>query len=267
MESTGRLLATLIAFLVLSAALQGQLIDRTKTRLEPDPAALELSPERRADIYMARKMYREAGDMYKEAIQQNPTSARLANKLGISFHQLLLLSHARRQYEHAWKLDQTYSQALNNLGTVYHATRNYRRAIRTYKRALKVSPYSASIFSNLGTSYFARRKYKAASEAYFQALKLDPNVFETRGTFGTLLQERSVGNRGKYYYFMAKAYAQVEAWDRAILYLRKALEEGFGNSRRIAGDESFSGMHDLPDFQRLAFPETIAKASTGSVRR
>lgn len=250
-----------------TVGLDAQLIDRTARRGRAAVPAGELSLEKRGDIFMARKMYREAGDTYRDAILQEPDSARLVNKLGISYHQLMLLGSARKQYERAWKIDSTYSQALNNLGTVHHAQGNYRKAIRTYKRALKVSPYSASIHSNLGTSYFAKRRYKDASQAYLRALELDPEVFETRGTFGTLLQERSVANLGKYYYFMAKAYAGVEAWERAILYLRKAMEEGYGNRRKVASDPAFVGMHELPDFQRIAFPETLAAAGQGQVQR
>ncbi len=267
MYGADRLLLTILIAATSVAVGHGQLIDRTKQRDLPNPAARDLGPEKRADIYMARKMYREAGDTYKEAIRVTPDSARLVNKLGISYHQLLLLGNARREYERAWRIDKTYSQALNNLGTVHHVQGSYGRAIRTYKRALKLSPYSASIYSNLGTSYFARGKFKEASKAYLAALELDPNVFESRGTFGTLLQERSVANRGKYYYFMAKAYAGVELWDRAILYIRRALEEGFGGPRKVAAEEAFGGMHEMPAFQRIAFPETIAAARPGAQTR
>ena len=258
MSVVARLRVLALGAIVFAAAGQAQLIDRTRERPGIDPAAKELSPERRGDIYMARKMYREAGDIYKEAIRLEPDSAKLINKLGISYHQLLMLGSARQQYERAWRVDNTYSQALNNLGAVHHAQGNYGRAARTYKRALKVSPYSASIHSNLGTSQFARGKFKLASQAYLKALELDPNVFESRGTFGTMLQERSVGNRGKYYYFMAKAYAGAEIWDRAILYIRKAIEEGFGSPRKVASEDAFKAMHEIPEFQRIAFPETIA---------
>ena len=263
---SGRVRSWVLALgaVVLAASGQAQLVDRTKERPGINPAAQDLSPERRGDIYMARKMYREAGDTYKEALRIEPDSAKLINKLGISYHQLLMLGSARRQYERAWRVDKTYSQALNNLGTVHHAQGNYGKAIRAYKQALKVSPYSASIHSNLGTSYFSRRKFKLASQAYLKALDLDPNVFETKGTFGTMLQERSVGNPGKYYYFMAKAYAGAELWDRSILYIRKALEEGFGGPRKVASDPAFKEMHEIPEFQRIAFPETIASAGTPS---
>ena len=263
----GRIFGTMIACASLLAVADAQLIDRTKTYGQPDPGAPNLTLERRADIYMARKMYREASDAYKEAIRQKPDSAKLVNKLGITYHQLLLLNNARKEYERAWKLDRSYSQALNNLGTVHHAQGRYKQSIRTYKKALQVAPYSASIYSNLGTSYFARGKYKDASRAYLRALELDPNVFETRGSFGTLLQERSVGNRGKYYYFMAKAYAGVEMWDRAVLHLRKSLEEGYGGPKRIAADSAFEAMHELPDFRRIAFPEAIAEAAPAAIAR
>ena len=262
----GLVLKVAIVSVTVCAVSPSQLVDRTDPSRDPDPRAGNLTLERRGDIYMARKMYREAGETYEEAIRMEPDSAKLVNKLGISYHQLLMLDDARKQYQRAWKMDKTYSQALNNLGTVYHAKGKFKQAVRTYKDALKVSPYSASIYSNLGTSQFARRRFKDASAAYLKALELDPNVFEVKGNFGTLLQERSVGNRGKYYYFMAKAYAGVEMWDRAILYLRKALEEGFGNARRLAGDSAFEAMHELPDFQRLAFPETIASASDNTTR-
>ncbi|MCY4188987.1 MAG: tetratricopeptide repeat protein [Bryobacterales bacterium] len=251
-----------LSIAALAASGQAQLIDRTSERSGVDPAASELSAERRGDIYMARKMYREASDTYKEALRREPDSAKLINKLGISYHQLLMLGSARREYERAWRADKTYGQALNNLGAVHHAEGNYGKAVRAYKRALKISPYSASIHSNLGTSHFARGKYKLATQAYLKALDLDPNVFETKAAFGTMLQERSVGNRGKYYYFMAKAYAGAEIWERAVLYIRKAIEEGFASPRKVAAESTFKPMHELPEFQRIAFPETMASAGS-----
>ncbi len=260
MHGRSLVLVALLSGSALATVVQAQLVDRTRELIGPDSGTRELSFEKRADIFMARKMYREAGEAYQAALRQEPNSARLVNKLGISYHQLMLLDSARREYERAWRLDKGYSQALNNLGTVHHAQGSYRKAIRSYKKALAISPNSASIQSNLGTSYFARRKYKEASRAYLRALQLDPNVFETSGTFGTLLQERSVTNRGRYYYFMAQAYAGVELWDRAILYLRKALEEGFASPGKIARDRAFEAMHELPAFQRIAFPETIAQS-------
>src|SRR3954447_13843697 len=66
-----------------------------------------LTPEMRGDIFMARKMYREAIEAYGEGPKD---SAVLANKTGIAYHQLLSLDQARRLYERAIKLDPKYSE-------------------------------------------------------------------------------------------------------------------------------------------------------------
>ncbi len=256
-----RMSAILPAALACAAVVSGQLIDRTE---EPDRFELpdsRLNFEKRADIYMARKMYREAEEAYGKALENKPGSARIHNKLGIACHQQTNFGCARRHYERAFKLDKKYSQAVNNLGTVYHAEGRHKKAAQTYKRALKITPYSASIYSNLGTSLFARGKFKDASKAYLTALQLDPLVFEHRGSNGTLLQERSVGDRGKYYFFMAKAHAQVELYDKALLYIRKALEEGYVRRRKIADEKAFEPMLEMPAFRRAVFPQVAAASA------
>src|SRR6266403_4384476 len=133
-----------------------------------------LTAEQRADILMARKMYREAVEGYKEGPLD---SAVIWNKIGIAYHQMMQMDEAKRNYEKALKLNPKYSEAINNLGTVYYSKKSYRRAIGQYRKALKLTPLSASIYSNLGTAEFARKKYKEAFEAYQQALKLDADVF------------------------------------------------------------------------------------------
>jgi len=236
--------------LALALALFPQLVDRTAQPPTPPPAA-DLSPEKRADIYMARKMYREAVDSYQEALRSNPKSYILYNKLGIAYHQQLQLDLAQRCYERAVRLNKSYSEAINNIGTVHYARGRYRGAVSQYKKALKLSPNSASIHSNLGTAYFARKKYKDASDHYLTALKLDPEIFEHRSSVGSILQERSVQDRARFHYYMAKTYAAAGYFDRALLYLRKALEEGLKDRDQIIDAAEFSAMRESPEFQEL----------------
>ena len=188
---------------------QGGLIDRTAI-----PERRAVSPEMRGDIYMARKMFREAVDMYR---QMPPDSAISWNKTGIAFHQMLDLESARRSYERSLKLNPKYPEAINNLGTVHYARKNYRKAISYYKKALE----------------------------------LDPEVFEHRNAAGVLLQERSVEERAKFHCYLAKTYAKAGIHDRALLYLRKALEEGFKEREKLTEDPEFAGMQALPEFQEI----------------
>jgi tetratricopeptide (TPR) repeat protein len=207
-----------------------------------------ISPEARGDVYMARKMYREAVESYGQGPQD---SAIIWNKTGIAYRQMLQLDAAMKRYRRAIRLDAKYPEAINNLGTIFYAEKRYSRAAGCYKRALKLAPASASIYSNLGTAYFAEKKYKDAMQAYDKALQLDPEVFEHHSTYGVLLQERATDERAKYHYYLAKVYAEHGQTDRALQYIRKALEEGFTDRKKLLQDPEFAAMRDLPEFKEL----------------
>ena len=213
----------------------------------PQPKPI-VSPEMRGDILMARKMYREAAEAYKEGPKD---SAVLLNKTGIAYHQMLELGPAEKYYRLAVKANRDYSEAINNLGTVYYARKSYRRAINQYKAALRINPKSASIWSNLGMGYFARKDYVHADESWQKALALDPDVFENHSTQGVLLQERSVEERAKFHYYLAQGYAKRGLNDRALLYIRKALEEGFKDRKKLQEDPAFAALQELPEFKQL----------------
>ena len=211
-------------------------------------AATPLSPEARGDIFMARKMYREAIETYGTV---EPPTAVTLNKMGIANHQLANLDVAKKYYEKSLRANTKYAEAYNNLGTIYYAKKNYRRAISYYKKALGLTPLSASIYSNLGTAQFARKKYKEASEAYQTALQLDPEVFEHRSTQGVLLMERTVAERAKFHFYLAKTYAKGGQNERALQYIRKAIEEGFKDKAKFLEDRDFAELRKLPEFDEL----------------
>ena len=207
-----------------------------------------LTPEARGDVFMARKMYREAIDSYR----QGPANSALTwNKIGIAYHQLTQLDAARKNYEHALKLDPKYSEAMNNLGAIYYAQKKYRAAINRYNSALKLKPDTASYYSNLGTAFFARKDYKKAALAYQTAVRLDPDIFENHGTFGTTLQERSVEEFAKFHYYLARTYAKAGQNDRALLYIRKSLEEGFKDRKLFMEEPEFTNLRTTQEFKDL----------------
>jgi tetratricopeptide (TPR) repeat protein len=215
--------------------------------LPPAPKK-EVGPELKGDILMARKMYREAVDMYKEA----PETAVTLNKIGIAYHQMLDFDSAKRYYDRSLKMNGKYAEAINNLGTIAYARKNYRRAISQYKKALKINPDSASIYSNLGTAYFARKNYDDAMKAYQTAISLDPEVFEHSSTAGVLLQERTVEERAKFHFYQAKLYAKNGMSDRALLCLRRALEEGLKEDRDKLRDlPEFAAIRDTDEFKEI----------------
>ena len=184
-------------------------------------------------------------------LENSKGSAVMLNKTGIAYHQMLQLNLAEKYYRLALRVDPQYAEAINNLGTVYYAKKSYRRAVNQYKKSLRLNPQSASVWSNLGTCYFARKEYARAADALRQALKLDPEVFEQRNTMGVLLQDRSVEEHAKFHYYLAQVYAKGGMNDRALQYIRKALEEGYKERKKIQEDPAFASMRELPEFKEL----------------
>jgi len=207
-----------------------------------------ITPEMRGDIFMARKMYREAIEAFGEG---SPKDAVLRNKIGIAYHQLQELPKALKFYEQAVKLNPKYHEAINNIGTIYYTNKSYRRAISQYRKAIAIAPDQASIHSNLGMAYFARNQMERAVVEFRAALQLDPEVFEHHSSYGVLLQERSVTDRAKYHYWMATLYVQGGRNDLAIQYLRKAIEEGYKERKKLGEDPAFASIRELPEFKQL----------------
>lgn len=237
------------SFIVLLAwqGVPAQNASNTPPPTPPAPARPLLSAQERGDILMARKMYREAIDTYKEA----PETALLANKIGIAYHQLADLGTAAKYYARAVKLDSKYAEAMNNLGTVYYSRGSYRRAIGQYKKVLRIKPESASTLANLGSAYFARKQYELASENYQKALAIDPNVFESRSGVGSVVRDRTVGDRPMFFYYLAKSYAKAGMLEQALNYIRKSVEEGFKERQKFIEEPEFAGLQKDPEFQKI----------------
>jgi tetratricopeptide (TPR) repeat protein len=197
---------------------------------------------------MARKMFREAVAAYKEAPSDSPV---VWNKIGIAWHNMGNLALARANYEHALKVDRKYAEAINNIGTVFYAQKKYRTAIGRYKRALEIAPGKASFWSNLGTAYYSQRKFPEMMQAYDKAIALDPEIFEHRGVGGTEMQDRTVADRARYHFELAKLYAKIGKDELAMRYLRHSFEEGFKDKDKVRKSPEFAALLDKPEFIEL----------------
>jgi tetratricopeptide (TPR) repeat protein len=216
----------------------------------------DLSDEQMADLYMARKEYREASQLYKRLVDQNPQNAVYFNKLGIAMHQQTVLGQALKCYERAVKLDPSYADAQNNIGTIYYQRKKYGKAIKAYQRAIAIRNDMPVLYSNLAYAYFEDKKYEQAIGAFRQALAMDPQLFERNSSRnGSILQDRSVGDRGKFYFLLAKSYAEAGNLDRCLIYLRKAKDEGYKQLAAIREDPSFAAVIKNPAIQEVLTPK------------
>lgn len=219
----------------------------------------DLSDEQLADLYMVRKEYREAAEVYKRLSDQQPRNAVYLNKLGIALHQQAALSAALKYYQRATKVDPTYADAQNNIGTIWYQRKKYGKAIKAYEKALEMRNDMPVLYSNLGYAYFGDKKYDRAIAAFRQALALDPQLFEHNSSRnGSILQDRSVGDRGRFYFLLAKSFAEAGNVERCLLYLRKAKDEGYKELSAVKSDPSFAKVSKDPAIQEILEPKPVA---------
>jgi tetratricopeptide (TPR) repeat protein len=213
----------------------------------------ELPAEKKADVLMARGEYAAAITAYQ---QSNMRSAIVWNNIGMAYHHLYALEQARKAYQQSLALNPRFAAASNNLAAIYYAQHEFKVAEHYYKKALKHSSESAVIYCNLGTDYFAQSKYKKGVKAYQKAYSIDEGVFAPNQAAmvegGGSREQRVAIN-----YYIAQTFAKAGKQEEAIVYLRKAMDEGFKDRKRLDEDEDFAVLRTTPQFQKLLDQENL----------
>src|SRR5579864_853169 len=262
-----------ILLLSLSIPAAGQTLENTRMMMAPGMAQLpaaqdpvivvrpEITDEQMGDLYMVRKQFREAAEQFKKLADQDPRNPVYLNKLGIELHQQAALGLALKYYQRAVKLDPKYADAENNIGTIWYQRKRYGKAIRAYQKAIKMRDDMAVLYSNLGYAYFSDGKYEESIAAFRIALAKDPQFFERGGSRnGSVLQDRSVMDRGRFYFLLAKSFAESGNLERCVLYLRKAKEEGYASMNDVQKDAAFAAVLKDPAVIEMLAPKAVETA-------
>lgn len=253
---TALAMALCLAPAAWSAEWAGSAATREPQLATPDTAPqAPLTPhdrdELQARIYMAKKQYPEAVQVYTRLSQQDPKNPSYPNFIGIALLQEGKISDARKYFLRATKVNKRFAEAYNNLGASYYAEKQYGKAISQYRRALGFEPNTASLYTNLGYAYFAQKQLPQAMEAFHKALSIDPNVFDVTGRSGSILSYRSVADRGLFNFVLAKGYAQDGDAANCAVYLRRAVEEGYKDVLKVRTDPAFAKVLDDPNVKAV----------------
>lgn len=241
---------------------RGQLASASAVNPTPQ-APTALSDEDMARLLLVRKEYRQAQEIFYKLTVEQPKNAVYWNELGISLHSQAQLAAALKCYQKSAKLDSHYSDALNNAGTIWYEEKKFAKAIRAYHKAIGIKPDFAPFYLNLGFAYFNDKKYDDSIAAFRKALQIDPAVFDAnRSRSGTVIQDRSVGtDRGRFYFMLAKSFAEAGNAERCIIYLKKAREEGYKDMNAAKSDPSFAAMLKIPAVQEILEPKLAEDTS------
>lgn len=213
------------------------------------PAILQskLPPEERGDLMMAHREYQAAVAAYSSSPEQ---SASILNKIGLAYHHLYAIDQAKGSYERALRLKPDFPDALNNLASVFYQEGDMKKAEQLYTRALKLAPGDATIAKNLGAAYVAQGNLRKGMQAYRIALKNDPSAFSDNDQ-DVITKPAPSNERSKQDYCLAALFAHAGMNVQAVEYLRKAMDAGFDNYKRLADDPDFAALRKTPEFAQL----------------
>ncbi len=216
----------------------------------PDDNASAADLEQQGDQFRADKRYIDSIDFYNVAIKKQPT-ALLWNKEGMAYLMLQEHDKAAKCFDQAIKLDKHAPEGYNNRAWVYYKKENYSKAVKYYMKAIKLGPSDAVLHYNIANVYFVKRLYPQAAQEYKTAFTLDPDIFERVSRTGYIAQGTSPEDRAAFSFLVAKIYAQAGDVDRSLEYLRKAMENGYKNIKKVYTDSEFASLRTDKRFEEL----------------
>ncbi|HXZ19271.1 MAG TPA: tetratricopeptide repeat protein [Candidatus Acidoferrales bacterium] len=212
------------------------------------------------DKLVEDKEYEDAIRGYNELLAEDPNNAQILNRIGNAYQALQKMRDAKSYYERALKADPTFAAAANNIGCVYYNQKRYGRAAREYRKAIKMDSSVASFHSNLGYAYLQEKKYKEMMMAFHEAVTLDPTIFDQHNRSGAIVLERSVEDRGAFYFYLAKTYGEMGDIERCLEYLKKARDEHYKDILAVKTDPAFAPVRPKPAMKE--FIDTLTPAPT-----
>jgi tetratricopeptide (TPR) repeat protein len=209
------------------------------------------------DRMRSSKDYLSALDCYREAVRKRP-AAGYYNKIAISELMLRHTVEAEKAARKAVRKDKTMAEAWNNLGVAYYMHHQLGDSIRTYERAISLNPSSASFHNNLAAARMDSGQFERGMAEYRRAFALDPGFFERSSESGISARMGSPQDRAQFSFVMARLFASIGEPERALHFLRSAMEEGYPKIDDVYRDKDFEPMRNDERFLALMKERPVA---------
>ncbi len=148
--------------------------------------AWDLPHRHLAKIHLRQGDVDQAEESARQAMQANPTNARLHNTMGLIHSRRGDESKAATHFRTAISLDERYAEAHNNLGTSLASQGQTNPAGQHFQRAIEIDGQFAEAHTNLGTVYAAKNNVAKATQHYKIAIEIDPKYVDAYNNLGTM---------------------------------------------------------------------------------
>ena len=208
-----------------------------------------------------------------KAVEFDPTSSEAYAALGLSYFGKSELSKALEAAKKAITLDEKNYNAYWILSRIYHTEDRDQEAADALEKLLKINPEFLLAYQDL-QMYYARlnqnekhvKHMNRMLEVYPEYLKKHPDDSYTQMTYACTLaivsrKEEAIaeGEKALKYnskdpvmmYYGACLYSTLNEKQQAIGYLKKAIENGYGNFEWIKRDPDFENIRKEPGYIEL----------------
>ncbi len=149
-------------------------IDKKEEITEAEKKAAELLSSKAWRLWQERKLP-QAEDMFKKAVDKDPTNSNAWNGLGWSQLNQGMQFNAKEAFEKCLKIEPKHAAALNGLGWIAKGQGKTDEAISHWEKSVKAVPTATAALSGLTQTWMGLKQYDKAVKYYQMWLKVEPD--------------------------------------------------------------------------------------------
>lgn len=185
-------------------------IKKIKGELENTPKNHSLLNDLGVGYYLIGE-YEKAADQLKSAVDISPENATYLFNLANVYSELEEYALAKTFYLDALEINPGHIPSLTNLADCYEASGELENAEELFEYITKLAPENALAFFNYGNFLLRQNQHIKAVKNYEIAIDLEESFVDA-------------------YYNIAWVLTEVKAYDEALAYAKKGLEQDSNNS-------------------------------------
>jgi len=230
-------------------------------------------------FYLRNGRYDDAVKQFRQVLKFKPDSYLAYNNLGAVYYFIERYEDARQMWERSLTIEPSW-EAISNLGSLHYFKEQYAEAARVYEGALDFFDDKYQLWGNLASAYGANGERQKSFDTYQRAIKMaeeqrrvnpqDPDLLaDLAGYYSStgdrsktiLLVEQALAiapKNAEVMYRAGHAYEQLDERQKALEWIKKALENGYPR----ADIESNPGLRQLRTdvrFQQIVQNQRVDK--------
>ena len=217
--------------------------------------------------------YNSAMDNFLKALEINPFNADARNNVGIIHIFKGRTAKGLEHFSKALQLRPNFAKPHYNIGNALQTLKRQDEAAQHFREALRIEPEYAEVHNNLALIYILNNQNDLALQHYKAALAADPmlpvshfilqklaSIYAADGQnkkalalYKKMIQSKA--DKGVYYYNVACLYARLKDYDQSVLWLQKAINNGYDKWKHISIDPDLEGIRSTYFYQSLGLEE------------